>query len=82
MDQKLQYMKKTRLLNIYTQKYKILKIEKRERQVEKAKKDINKTYSDINNKMSGYYLSNTANTFKIINESGGFPGAINTKYSN
>lgn len=51
MDQKLQYMKKTRLLNIYTQKYKILKIEKRERQVEKAKIDINKTYSDINNKM-------------------------------
>ena len=43
--------KKTRLLNMYTQKYKILKIEKRERQVEKARIDINKTYSDINNKM-------------------------------
>lgn len=51
MDQKLQHMTKTRLLNTYTQKYKILKIEKRERQVEKAKIDINKTYSDINNKM-------------------------------
>ena len=44
-------MTKTRLINIYTQKYKILKREKRERQVEKAKTDINKTYSDINNKM-------------------------------
>lgn len=32
-------------------KYKILKIEKRERQVKKAKIDINKTYSYINNKM-------------------------------
>lgn len=44
-------MTKTRLLNTYTQKYKILKIGKRERQVEKAKIDINKTYSDINNKI-------------------------------
>lgn len=44
-------MTKTSLLNTYTQKYKILKIEKRERQVEKAKIGINKTYSDINNKM-------------------------------
>lgn len=41
-------MTKTRLINIYTQKY---KIEKRERQIEKAKVDINKTYSDIKNKM-------------------------------
>ena len=51
MDQKLQHMTKTRLINIYTQKYKILKTAKRERQVEKAKIDINKTYSDIKNKM-------------------------------